>query len=195
MVGFTRLSIRILALFFAIIGALNLIGSITSFIVQGSSLPENTSIIPFIIMPVCWIGCGILLWFLSDFISRNINRKGYPKSNESDKNESDEAQLHKTLLYNSSEFPLNKSELQQGLNYEIILRILILVVGLIIVVIALPQIISGIVALHSLKGFESSTIAIQQKSQVIENVIKTIFGAFLVFGFKGMTTFLLKLRA
>ena len=190
MVAFTRLTVRVLSLFFAIIGSLNLIGSITSFIVQGSSLPENTSIIPFIIMPICWIGCGILLWFLSDFISRCINKKGYAKVNQSDPNKPDEAQLH-----NTNELTLNKSELLQGFDYEIILRILIIVVGLIIVVIALPQIISGIVALVSLKGFEASTIAIQQKSQIIENVIKTILGILLIFGFKGMATFLLKLRA
>ncbi len=46
MIAFTRLTVRVLSLFFTIIGALNLIGSITSFIVQGSSLPENTIQVP-----------------------------------------------------------------------------------------------------------------------------------------------------
>lgn len=158
MKALVKVSIKIMALYFLSVGIFNSIGLITSFAVQFYSVSKDISIMRFIIMPVSYIGFGILFWNISDSISNKI--------------------LSKTDSL--------EDKISLSISTDIVLKTSIIIVGVIAVVFSIPKIISGIFMISSLKGLEMSSLILKEKASVVENTVKTISGIVLIFGFRGI---------
>jgi hypothetical protein len=165
MKALAKLAVKILALYFISLGILNSIGFITTIIIQFDTVSKDLSIISIIISPVCYLVLGILLWSISNFIS-------------------------KVIIGKSEAVP---EEISLNISFELLLRSLIIIVGIVVITIAIPEILSGIYVYVSLNEFDTSTLLLKQKAAIIENIIKVIIGIFLVFGVKGISEIIQKL--
>jgi hypothetical protein len=155
---FTKVIVRIMALYFICLGLFIAIGAGSALIIQYSNLKDSYSLIQMVITPLCYLGFGIALWFISGFISDRI------------------------LGENGGETAVLISDI----NFNLIVRLIIIFIGAIFVINSLPKVISGSFTLIYLKDLAESTYFLREKSSVIEHFIKSIIGIILVVGHKGI---------
>ena len=166
MKSLVRLSVKILALYFFSLGLFNSIGYISLLIFQSDKVLFMSNF-QVIIVPLCYLGFGVLFWNTSDYIANK--------------------------LFNKTEDI--EEGVSLNLSLEMFLSTLIFIVGIIVITNAFPKIISEIYVLITLKGLGASpTQIIRDKAAITENVIKLIIGCFLIFRFKGISRMIRKLQ-
>lgn len=154
----TKVIVRIMALYFICSGLFIAIGTVSALIIQYSNLKDSYGLIQIVITPLYYLGLGIALWFISDFISDRL----------------------------LGEAPVGSTVVIPELNLKMILKLIIVFIGAIFVIISLPKVISGSFTLIYLKDLAESTYFLREKSIVIEHSIKSIIGMILVLGHKGI---------
>lgn len=165
MKALAKVGVKIVALYFLCIGVFNSIGFITTIILEYDTISSSINIIQAMIIPICYIGFGVLLWSNSGLISNAI----IGKTNDV------------------------QEEISVNFSFDLLLRGLIIIVGIIVMIIAIPKIISGICFFASYSELDGSKLMIDKKADMLENIIKLILGVVLTIGVKGISNMLYKL--